>query len=182
MNKKMYSPCKECGFNCGNEDFQCVEVRCKFKEIVMEASKGLVYKLPFKPGTLIYEVSNKGAIGESIVSEFKINSDGELLMNFGERWVGASLLGNKYFLDRKEAVKKLDLLKLSEVLLKKTGVGDIVLIHDSVGWQIGCTMIDNEDLFLQSLDSDMLSKKVEKYEYVEVDWTTRKVMEVYLAE
>lgn len=43
------------------------------------------------------------------------------------------------------------ILKLSEFLLRHTNVGDLVIFLDD-GWQIGCTIIDHEDLFLGSLN------------------------------
>lgn len=66
-------------------------------------------------------------------------------------------------------------LTLREVLLHKTKVGDLVLIEDS-GWQIGCTIIDHEDLFVRSLDENMMSRKVTSVRYEKQDWTTKNVM------
>jgi hypothetical protein len=68
-------------------------------------------------------------------------------------------------------------MTLSEVLLHKTKVGDLVLIEDC-GWQIGCTIIDHEDLFIRSLDENMLSRKVVSFLYEKRDWTTKNVMVV----
>lgn len=72
-------------------------------------------------------------------------------------------------------------LNLSEVLLHRTDVGDLVLIRDC-GWQIGCTMIDHEDLFIHSLDNNLLHKEVKKYYYERQDWTTKNVMIIDLKE
>lgn len=72
-------------------------------------------------------------------------------------------------------------MNLSEVLLHRTDVGDLVLIRDS-GWQIGCTMIDHEDLFINSLDNNLLRKEVGNYYYEKKDWTTKNVMIVELKE
>lgn len=51
------------------------------------------------------------------------------------------------------------------------------MIEDS-GWQIGCTIIDHEDLFVRSLDQNMMSRKVISFRYEKQDWTTKKVMVV----
>lgn len=66
-------------------------------------------------------------------------------------------------------------MKLKDVLLTKTKVGDLVLIRDC-GWQIGCTIIDHEDLFIRSLDNRMLDAKVEDFRYEKQNWTTKNVM------
>ena len=66
-------------------------------------------------------------------------------------------------------------LNLEEVLLHRTNAGDLVLIRDG-GWQVGCTMIDHEDLFLGSLDNRFLLREVKKYRYEKQDWTTKNVM------
>ena len=55
-------------------------------------------------------------------------------------------------------------MDLREFLLHKTNVGDIVVIQDA-GWQTGLTMIDNEDLFIDSLDPSMLRRKVKNSYY-----------------
>lgn len=66
-------------------------------------------------------------------------------------------------------------MRLRDVLLTKTKVGDLVLIRD-VGWQIGCTIIDHEDLFVRSLDERMLNTNVRDFRYEKQDWTTKDVM------
>ena len=66
-------------------------------------------------------------------------------------------------------------MKLGNVLLHKTKVGDLVLIRDG-GWQIGCTIIDHEDLFIRSLDNRMLDSEVKDFRYEKQDWTTKNVM------
>ena len=66
-------------------------------------------------------------------------------------------------------------MRLRDVLLTKTKVGDLVLIRDC-GWQIGCTIIDHEDLFVRSLDGRMLNTNVRDFRYEKQDWTTKDVM------
>ena len=66
-------------------------------------------------------------------------------------------------------------MRLRDVLLTKTKVGDLVLIKDC-GWQIGCTIIDHEDLFVRSLDGRMLNTNVRDFRYEKQDWTTKDVM------
>ena len=64
---------------------------------------------------------------------------------------------------------------VSEVLLKETNVGDLVVFLDA-GWQIGCTIIDHEDLFMQSLSVGLLTRTVKSYKYEERDWTIKPVL------
>ena len=66
-------------------------------------------------------------------------------------------------------------MNLREFLLSQTNVGDIVLIRDA-GWQIGCTIIDNEDLFIYSLNPDMLRRKVRNSYYDKRDWANKDVL------
>lgn len=66
-------------------------------------------------------------------------------------------------------------MTLREVLLYKTKVGDLVLIRDN-GWQIGCTIIDHEDLFVRSLDDRMLDTEIKGFKYEKQAWTTKNVM------
>ena len=66
-------------------------------------------------------------------------------------------------------------MRLRDVLLTKTKVGDLVLIRDC-GWQIGCTIIDHEDLFVRSLDERMLNTNVRDFRYEKQDWTSKDVM------
>lgn len=70
-------------------------------------------------------------------------------------------------------------LRLSELLLKHTNVGDLVVFLDS-GWQIGCTIIDHEDLFIGSLNTGLLTRYVKSYKYEKRDWTIKPVMVVEL--
>ena len=53
-------------------------------------------------------------------------------------------------------------MKVEEYLRYHTDVGDLVEFTDG-GWRIGITYIDSEDLFLQSLNKNLLNGKV-KYE------------------
>lgn len=66
-------------------------------------------------------------------------------------------------------------MNLREALLTKTKVGDLVLLKVD-GWQVGCTMIDNEDLFIGSLNDRMLLTEVLGFRYEKRDWTTKDVM------
>lgn len=66
-------------------------------------------------------------------------------------------------------------MTLREVLLFKTKVDDLILIR-KLGWQIGCTIIDHEDLFIRSLDKNMLRTEVKDFRYEKRDWTTKDVM------
>lgn len=68
-------------------------------------------------------------------------------------------------------------MKLQEFLLRQTDVGDIVIFREG-GWQIGMTRIDNEDLFIRSIDPALLRREVRYYEYSECDWATQKVLVV----
>lgn len=56
-------------------------------------------------------------------------------------------------------------------------VGDLVIFLDS-GYQIGCTIIDIEDLFIRSLDNHLLNTKVKSYKYTTRNWTIKPVLEV----
>jgi hypothetical protein len=70
-------------------------------------------------------------------------------------------------------------MDLREVLLHKTKVGDLVLIKDC-GWQVGCTIIDYEDFFINSFNGKFLMREVKDYYYEPQDWTTKNVMIVNL--
>lgn len=50
-------------------------------------------------------------------------------------------------------------ITLREYLLHYTEVGDFIAFTEG-GWQIGCTFIDHEDLFIKSLNPHMLEKPV----------------------
>ena len=63
------------------------------------------------------------------------------------------------------------------ILLHKTNAGDIVVIQDAE-WQTGLTMIDNEDLFISSLDPSMLRRKVRNSYYDKRDWANKDVLVV----
>ena len=71
-------------------------------------------------------------------------------------------------------------MTLRELLLCKTKVDDIIIFRLS-GYRIGCTMIDYEDLFIHSIDNNLLEKEIIDYHYIEQDWTTKKVMEVNMS-
>lgn len=53
-------------------------------------------------------------------------------------------------------------MKVEEYLRFHTEVGDLVEFTDG-GWRIGITYIDSEDLFIQSLNENLLNAEV-KYE------------------
>ena len=50
-------------------------------------------------------------------------------------------------------------MKVREYLLKHTEMGDLVEFTDC-GWRIGITYIDSEDLFIQSLNPNLLDAEV----------------------
>lgn len=50
-------------------------------------------------------------------------------------------------------------MKVEEYLRYHTDVGDLVEFTDG-GWRIGITYIDSEDLFIQSLDENLLNAEV----------------------
>lgn len=60
-------------------------------------------------------------------------------------------------------------------LRTKTKVGDVV-VFTSGGWQIGCTYIDHEDLFLSSLAAWLLCRDVVSYETEQVSWAVNPVI------
>lgn len=66
-------------------------------------------------------------------------------------------------------------ITLRECLLHYTNTGDFVIFMRA-GWQIGCTVIDHEDLFIGSIDRDLLNEKVTGYRYEKRDWTIKPVM------
>lgn len=66
-------------------------------------------------------------------------------------------------------------MKLREFLLRQTKAGDVVIITD-YGYQIGCTYIDYEDLFLGSLNPRMLENDVKSNRYGDIGWCNRPVL------
>lgn len=69
-------------------------------------------------------------------------------------------------------------MKLKDFLLHKTKVADIVVIREG-GWQIGMTMIDNEDLFIHSLNPTLLELyTVTCYTYDKREWANKDVLVV----
>jgi len=50
-------------------------------------------------------------------------------------------------------------MKVEEYLRYHTDVGDLVEFTDG-GWRIGITYVDSEDLFLQSLNENLLNAEV----------------------
>lgn len=68
-------------------------------------------------------------------------------------------------------------MTLGKLLLRHTNVGDLVWITDC-GWYIRCTVIDNENLFIESLNPSILSKEVKSCKYEIRDWTIKPVLVV----
>lgn len=68
-------------------------------------------------------------------------------------------------------------MKLSELLLRHTNVGDLVIFEDS-GWMIGCTIIDYGNPFTRSLSVELLTTEVKSYKYETRDWTIKPVLVV----
>lgn len=70
-------------------------------------------------------------------------------------------------------------MTLQEFLLTKTRVGDVVIFTEC-GWQVGCTRIDNEDLFIRSLDDRLLLREVHRSYYEKRDWLIKEALIVEL--
>ena len=70
-------------------------------------------------------------------------------------------------------------VSLAEFLLNKTKIGDAVIFRDS-GWYIGCTRVDNEDIFIHSLSPSLLIRDVKYIDYEECGWLTKKALVVYI--
>lgn len=66
-------------------------------------------------------------------------------------------------------------ITLRECLLHYTNTGDLVIFMRT-GWQIGCTIIDHEDLFIGSINPDLLNENVTGYRYEKRDWTIKPIM------
>lgn len=66
---------------------------------------------------------------------------------------------------------------VKELLLRHTNVGDLVMFYQD-GWYFGCTIIDHEDLFMNSLKRNLLFMEVKNYEYEKSDWTIKPVLRV----
>ena len=64
---------------------------------------------------------------------------------------------------------------VKDYLLYEAKVGDVIIFRDG-GWQIGCTRIDNDWLFMCSLNPTMLRREVLRAEYGERDWINCKVL------
>jgi hypothetical protein len=66
-------------------------------------------------------------------------------------------------------------MKLRDFLLHETRVGDIVVIREH-GWQVGMTRIDNEDLYIYSLNPLLLDMyDVICFTHEKRDWATKDV-------
>lgn len=70
-------------------------------------------------------------------------------------------------------------MNLREFLLHHTNVGDLVVFKEGV-WQIGCTIIDNEDLFIGSINPILLRANVKNHAYTTRDWIIKPIVEVEL--
>lgn len=67
-------------------------------------------------------------------------------------------------------------MTVGEFLQKETRIGDIVIFRDG-GWQVGMTRIDNESLYIRSLNPVMLElHDVICYTYERQDWATKDVL------
>lgn len=64
---------------------------------------------------------------------------------------------------------------VKDYLLYEAKVGDVVIFRDD-GWQIGCTRIDNDCLFICSLNPTLLNSEVKHSEYGERDWINGNVL------
>lgn len=70
-------------------------------------------------------------------------------------------------------------ITLNDFLLNKAKIGDVVIFRDS-GWYIGCTRVDNEDIFIHSLSPTLLRREVKYSDYEECGWLTKKALVVYI--
>lgn len=68
-------------------------------------------------------------------------------------------------------------MRLKEVLWLKVKPGELVLIRED-GVQIGCTMADDENLFIKSLNPELLEREVDSYYEIQKGWTTKDVVVV----
>lgn len=68
-------------------------------------------------------------------------------------------------------------MTLRDFLLHETPAGRLVAIRDC-GWQIGCTYIDHEDLFIGSLNPEILKKKVKDHHYERLHYASEEVLVV----
>lgn len=72
-------------------------------------------------------------------------------------------------------------MKLSELLIHYTNVGDLVIFEDG-GWQIGCTIVDSEYLFMGSINPALFTRYVKGYRYEPRDWTIKPVLVVDISQ
>lgn len=67
-------------------------------------------------------------------------------------------------------------MKLREFLTRIANVGDIIVIREH-GWQIGMTRIDNDELYLGSLNPVMLDRyEVVYFSSERPDWAVKDVL------
>lgn len=64
---------------------------------------------------------------------------------------------------------------LCDFLLHHTNAHDLCIFR-RCGHQIGCTIIDHEDLFLESLDITMLNQEVLSHKRTTENWTTKPIV------
>lgn len=62
-------------------------------------------------------------------------------------------------------------MRLHEFLLKKTQVGELVQIT-RCGWNCAAAIIDNEDLFIHSINSDILDREVKEDYWKDLSFQT----------
>lgn len=71
-------------------------------------------------------------------------------------------------------------MTVHDFLRYHTNVGDVVVFTDC-GWQIGCTYIDHEDLFVRSLDGQLLSSQVANLKVERRPWAVNPVIVVEIS-
>ena len=67
-------------------------------------------------------------------------------------------------------------MQLKEVLQLKVKPGELVLIRED-GNQIGCTMADYKNLFIKSLNPELLEREVDSNYKIQKGWKTKNVMD-----
>ena len=71
-------------------------------------------------------------------------------------------------------------MTLRSIIYQHARVGDLIVFREN-GWQIGLTRIDNNDLYLLSLNSRLLDEyEVVNFTYEQRDWATVTVLVIDL--
>lgn len=69
-------------------------------------------------------------------------------------------------------------MTLRSFIYRHAHVGDLIIFREN-GWQIGLTRIDNDDLYLLSLNARLLDEyEVVDFSYEEREWTSLTVLVV----